>query len=123
MEIFIIFAFYGILASGIYLIFCFLRRLINYNVVLQIPLDILCGLIVGLIFYYCTINYALGIIRLHLVLAFILGFVVSLITFKNFVATISDFVYNIIKRCIIKLIAKIKLRRNANERRKTNQNS
>ena len=123
MELFIIFAFYGILASIVYLGFCFLRRLVNFNLLIQIPLDLICGVLIGLIFFYCTITYSLGIIRLYLILSFTLGFIVSLITFKNFVATISDFVYNIIIKSLNCINSKIKLRRKANEHRKTNQNS
>lgn len=122
MEIFILFSFYGILASGVYLLFCFIRRQINYNLFVQIPLDLICGFLIGLLYFYATISYASGIIRFYLIFAFALGFIVSLVTFKNFVATISDFVYNIIRQLIIKLQHKINLRRKANEHRKTNKN-
>ena len=116
MELVILFSFYGIISSGIYLLFCFIRRLFNYNMFVQIPLDLICGFIIGLLFCYCTITFAVGIIRFYLIFAFCLGFVISLITFKNFVATLSDFVYNIIIK------ATNKIRRKANEHRKTNKN-
>ena len=122
MELFVIFAFGGIIAGGIYLIFCFLRRIFNFNIFLQIPLDLISGFFVGLTYCYCCLTFAYGITRFYLLLAFALGFVISLITFKNFVATISDFVYNRIRKLILICKTKIKSRRKANDRRKTNQN-
>lgn len=116
MALLILFSFYGIISGGIYLLFCFIRRLFNYNIFVQIPLDLICGFVIGLLFCYCTITFSVGIIRLYLILSFCLGLIITLITFKNFVATISDFVYNIIVKAINKI------RRRANEHRKTNKN-
>lgn len=114
------FAFYGIIAGVVYLIFCFLRRLFNFNLFISIPLDLICGFLIGLIFYYCTITYAFGIARLYLLLGFLIGFVLVVFTLKNFVATISNFVYNGIIKLIIFIKNKINSRRKANERKKVN---
>lgn len=115
------FAFYGIISGAIYLAFCFLRRLFNFNVFVSIPLDILCGFVVGYMFYKCTILYAFGVSRLYLLIAFLLGLILVIVCLKNFVATISDFVYNYVRKFIIYLYNKIKSRRKTSERKKINK--
>lgn len=120
MGSFLFFAFLGIIASAIYLLFCFVRRLFNYNLFVQIPTDLVCGFSIGMIFYYGVINYTSGELRLYLILSFILGFTASLITFKNFVATFSNFVYNNIRKLII--ILKSKFKEGLNDSRKTDKN-
>ena len=122
MELFLMFALYGIFSALVYLAFCFIRRLFNFNLFIQIPLDLLCGFIIGMLFYHVTINCALGIVRFHLILGFILGLIITLITCKNFVATASDFVYNRIRMLIININEKIS-RRKTNGTKKTNPNS
>lgn len=120
MGTFLFFAFLGIIASAIYFLFCFIRRLFNYHLFIQIPADLVCGFGIGMIFYYGVIFYASGELRLYLILSFVLGLTASLITFKNFVATFSDFVYNNIRKLII--ILKSKFKEGFNDSRKTNKN-
>lgn len=103
MDLFLIFSFYGIVSGAIYLIFCFIRRMFNFNLFIGIPIDILTGLVIGLIFFYCIMKFAFGEFRLYFLLAFLIGICILLITLKNFVATLSDFVYNIIRKLLFKL--------------------
>ena len=120
MELFLVFSLYGIIAGGTYLLFCFIRRIFNYNLILGVPIDIITGLAIGFLFFYPTLQYALGEFRLYLVLGFLLGFLACTITFKNFVATVSDFVYNRIKR-LINFIKSKTIRRRTNEGGQTNK--
>ena len=122
MELFLVFALYGIISGTIYLIFCFIRRLFNFNRFIQFPLDITCGLIIGLEFSHAVINYSNGVLRFYLILGFLLGLVITGITFKNFVASASDFVYNRIRKVILKLRENV-LRRRTNGGKKINKNS
>lgn len=73
-----------------------------------------------MLFYYGIINHASGELRFYLLLGFLTGFIASLITFKNFVATFSDFVYNNIRKLIIFL--KYKFKESRNDSRETDKN-
>lgn len=123
MELFLIFAMNGIISGGVYLGFCFIRRLINFNKFIQFPLDIVCGLLIGFIFANAVFQYSNGVIEFYLVIAFILGIITTGITFKNFVATLSEFVYNINIRIKNKIVNKLFRRRKTDGARKINQNS
>lgn len=123
MELFLLFSYYGLIAGCVYLAFCFIRRMFNYNLFISIPLDIITGVIIGYLFYFCTIKFSYGELRLYLVLGFFIGMTMLLITLQNFVATLSDFVYNNITKLIIIVKSKFCKRRNKNGSTKTNKNS
>lgn len=120
MEQFLIFGYYGIIAGAIYLSGCFLRRLFKFNLFFTIPLDIITGFIIGLIFFNCLIKHAFGEMRLILVLGFFVGLIITIITFKNFVATISNFVYNRINKLLTR-VKHLTKRRKANDGGEINQ--
>ena len=122
MELILIFAFHGILSGLVYLAFCFFRRMTNYNFFASIPLDFATGLTIGLLFFRAVMMHTNGEVRLYFLLAFIVGLVSTLITFKNFVATLSDFVYNIIIKAIMNIKSTHK-RRQQNGRTETSKNS
>lgn len=123
MELFTLFAFYGILASLIYLAGLFLRRLTNFFIATEIIIDIICFVLIGLVFSHITLTYTYGIIRFYLCLGFILGFVASTETLKNLVANMAGFVYNKLRHAIIKLKPKLNFRRKNYDRGKINQTS
>ena len=110
MEIFLFFAVHGIIASLVYLAFMFIRGITNNALLPTLVFDFSSGLILGLIFYRAIAVSSLNSFQFHYLLYFLVGFITTIITFKNFVASASKYVYNKIRKAIIGLTNKNKRR-------------
>lgn len=112
MEIFLFFAFHGILAGLAYLLFMFIRGLLNNELFTTIVLDFACGVLMSFLLLRANLISNMGEIKLHYIIYFAIGLTVSIITFEKFVASTSKSVYNKVRKSIITLIN--------NKRRKNN---
>lgn len=112
MELFLFFATHGIFAGLAYLVFMFLRGILNNELVSTIVFDFACGVIMGGLLLRANILANIGTIKAQFIIYFTLGVAVTIITFEKFVASASKSVYNKIRKSIIKLIN--------NKRRKNN---
>ena len=101
MELFLYFAVHGIISGLVYLLFIFLRGITNNNLIATIVFDFACGLILGLLFFRANITASVNSFQIQHLVYFLVGFSTTLITFKNFVASTSKYVYNKIRKAII----------------------
>jgi len=98
--------FYGCIAGIIYLFFAFFRGASNYNIIVTIILDILCGAICTLVFGFSMLQISSGNFSVYELIGFLLGMIIVKFSIGNLVASMAFFVYN---KIVIKLYNKFKL--------------
>lgn len=98
--------FYGCIAGIIYLVFAFFRGMCNYNIVITILLDILCGSICTLVFGFSMLQTSNGNFNVYELIGFLFGMIIVKFSIGNLVASGAYFVYN---KIVIKLYNKFKL--------------
>lgn len=89
-----------------------LRRYISFiclkNKIIDILLDILATIIVGVIFLLANLYFNYGEFRFYVLFSFLLGFVIQRVTLGTIVAKCSFLCYNIIIKLITKTYDKFK---------------
>lgn len=105
---------FGVIAGLGYTLLKNIAILLNSNKIAYIICDIVSMLLAGFLFCYTIIAYNNGIIRLYIICAFVLGFLIELISVGNLLDFCFGFVYNKVKLALYNVKNKVKSRRKQN---------
>lgn len=94
MEILYLMLFSGIIAGFSYTILKNLVMLLNSNKIACIICDIVSMLVAGFCLTYSIIRFNNGVLRLYILCAFLLGFLIEIVSIGNLVDFSIKFVYN-----------------------------
>lgn len=102
MKELLVISFYGIIAGAIYSTLHFFVELTNRKKFMYIITDILSSLLAGLVFVFCVIFEASGIVRAYTICAFLFGALIEIISVGNLLDFFGKKTYNIITKVSFK---------------------
>ena len=114
MQILSISLFFGLISGLIYTILKIPTIILNSSKLAHIISDIISMLMLGFLFTYYIIKYNSGVVRLYIICAFALGFLIEIVSIGNLVDFFTKFIYNKLKVFLINLKTKLKTRRTQN---------